>query len=262
MIDKLPEGVSLDAVKLIAVEAGRIAQQYRTDGRLSVTEKGPQDRVTQADVAVETFLRNELGALNGDIDFMGEEGGISTASDGRRSDDLWVVDPIDGTENYWRGLDHWSVSVALVHRGRAVLGVVNVPDHCAVYSAQAGCGGWKNGLTLSVSSITEAAQAMIIFGVSNRVDLKTSYLDVIARLNDAGIEHRRFGSAAFSLCQVAQGAAEGYFEGHLNPWDGAAGMLIASEAGAYVAPFDFSKPQGAMACVVVPALKSFFDVGA
>lgn len=256
---------SLDAVVAITRDAGQIALRIRAKGALHATQKGPQDRVTEADTAVEAFLRHALGTLDPSVGFLGEEGGLTTSQTVSQTDSstssLWVCDPIDGTENFIRGIDHWSVSVALVQHGQPVLGVIVLPFNDTVYAARAGHGAHRNGQPLTVSAVTDPAQALIAIGISRRVDFSAGYLTLLDRLHAQGIEHRRFGSAAYSLCQVAEGTVEGYVEAHLNPWDAAAGTLIATEAGACALPLDMSNPAGGPVLVTTPGLKDCLSLG-
>lgn len=255
LVTKLPRNVTLKAVISIAKGAGRIALDHSHNGTLNIQEKSPQDRVTVADIASENHIRQSLYQLNPNIGFMGEESGTTPTISRKNTEFLWIVDPIDGTENFIRGIDHWSISIALTRNEKPVLGVVYLPFQDQCYSAVTGQKAYKNGKIITTSAIKTAEQALIGMGVSNRIDFKTDYLDVLEHLHQQGLEHRRFGSAAYSLCQVAEGIIEGYIEKHLNPWDAAAGVLIAKEAGAYVGDIDLSDPGGAPVYVIVPALK-------
>lgn len=247
----IPGTITPEAVSAIVRDAGAIALRFRDSGTLEVRNKGLQDRVTEADTAVESYLHRHLSALCSDVGFLGEEGGLTEAA----GDWLWVVDPIDGTENFVRGIDHWSISVGLVYRGQPVLGVIGLPWQGTLYTAIAGHGAFRNGTPLRVSTVTHPQQAVIAVGISRRINFRTGYLDILQTLYDQGIEHRRFGSAAYSLCQVAEGVVEGYVELHLNPWDAAAGVLIAAEAGAHVHPISLSDPGGGPVFVAAPGLK-------
>lgn len=252
----LPGTITLDAVSAIVRDAGAIALRFRNSGTLEIRDKGVQDRVTEADTTVESYLRRHLSALCPDVGFLGEEGGLTEAS----GDWLWVVDPIDGTDNFVRGIDHWSVSVGLVHQGQPVMGVISLPWQETQFTALAGQGAFRNGTPLRVSGVTDPQRAAIAIGISRRICFQTGYLDVLKALYDQGIEHRRFGSAAYSLCQVAEGIVEGYVELHLNPWDAAAGVLIAAEAGAHVHPITLSDPAGGPVFVVTPGLRHCLSI--
>src|SRR6185312_8007447 len=176
----------------------------------------------------EQTIREELaGAFPGD-GFMGEETG---GTDCTRS--LWVVDPIDGTSNYVRGLRHWGVSVAYVANGEVMIGAIFDAANDFVYSAVRGQGAFRDGTAIRASRASDAASSLCIVGYSRRTSFD-DYQAMIRRLHEIGFDYRRIGSAAIGLARVADGIADLYYERHLNSWDVLAGALIAKEAGAAV----------------------------
>lgn len=209
----------------VGQEALRYWQENGVDG-LGTAKKGLQDFVTIADKIAEDTIRKALAEKYPEDGFLGEEGGGDIGSAG-----YWVVDPIDGTANYLRGLRHWGVSIAYVSGEKTVLGVIHDSPTDRIYSATLGGGAFCDGVPISVSNTNDPHQAVGILGVSRRVAF-SQYLSHLQALFDAGIEHRRIGSAAIGLIRVAEGVSDFYYEKHLNSWDALAAVLIAQEAGA------------------------------
>lgn len=216
----------------VAREAGALAQEMRTRG-LEIESKSTQDFVTQADRAVEKLIINRLQKAYPEDGFLGEEGGMIEGSSG-----FWVIDPIDGTTNYMMGLDHWSVSIGYVRDGEAMLGCLFAPDRGELFDAAKGNGARLNGKPL-VRKPPVPGQMVFGLGVSGRVSFET-YLEILQGLNARGIEHRRFGSGALSIADVAAGRLDGYYEEHLNSWDAVAALVVAKEAAADVIGFETS----------------------
>ncbi len=233
----------LDFACNLARRVGREALQFWEENgsdKLEVANKGLQDFVTKADKAAERTIREAL-LLEFPLDgFVGEESGGQTGTAG-----YWVVDPIDGTSNYLRGLRHWGVSIAYVENNQTVLGVVHDSPSDRIYAAQLHHGAKRDGQTIKVSTTANPHAAMGILGASRRTAFK-HYLSRLRALHDAGIEHRKIGSAALGIVRVAEGVADFYYEEHLNCWDALAALLIAKEAGARNR---------------VPPMRSFMNVG-
>lgn len=214
----------------IAKQAGAIAQQYRRQG-LEIDNKGVQDFVTQADTAVESLISDQLLANYPEEGIFGEEHQPLSSDAG-----TWVIDPIDGTTNYIKGMDYWCISIAFVHNNEILLGCVYAPDKEALYLAVKDQGVTLNGKTLEKRVDVPAQKAVIGIGRSNRSDF-CGYLAAVEFLHQQSIDYRRFGSAALTLAQFSSAEIDGYYEAHLNSWDACAGWLIAAEAGANCAQF-------------------------
>ncbi|MCC8129744.1 MAG: inositol monophosphatase [Clostridiales bacterium] len=203
---------------------------FRDRTRVSqVREKGLDDFVTQADLAVQETLRTELSRRWPGIGFLAEEDAVRPE---RRDRPLWILDPIDGTNNLIHGFRESAVSLALWDGTRAVMGVVYNPFQRETFSAALGRGARYNGQPMGVSKRPDLAHSLAIFGTSpyekERADLVFRQAkEIYLRTEDL----RRGGSAALELCKVAAGRAELYFEFNLKPWDYAAGQLILREAG-------------------------------
>jgi len=199
---------------------------------LQVSAKGPGDFVTRADRQAEKLIREALRAARPTYGFFGEEGGEEPGEDPTRR---WIVDPLDGTSNYLHGLPHWSISIALEHKGQIVAGVIYDPVKDEMFHAEKGEGAWMNRSRLRVSGRTRLIESLFATGLpfGGRTDLPESLQD-LARLLPATAGVRRWGSAALDLAYVAAGRFDGYWERRLNPWDSAAGIVIVREAGGFV----------------------------
>ncbi|MEP7181450.1 MAG: inositol monophosphatase family protein [Betaproteobacteria bacterium] len=223
------------AAEAVAREAGRLAGSHLVDpSLLDVRLKGPQDLVTAADGAVERMIVATLRAAFPVDGFLGEEGGRAeeTGTDGA----CWVIDPIDGTANFARGLPHWCVAIALVVAGRTELGVVYETGADVLYSALRGAGASRNGSPLRVSATADAVRAIVDVGYSSRTPA-AAFGRLVTGLLRRGITVTQCGSAALGLARVADGRLDGYAERHLYSWDALAGLLLVEEAGGRVNPF-------------------------
>lgn len=226
--------ISLAVLEKIVREAGEIALSYFNDlNKLEVSKKRPRDFVTNADGAVEAFLKQALTEQYPQFGFWGEESGQSADQSSR-----WIVDPIDGTHSFSRGQYFWSISVALEIDQEMVVGIVYAPALDDYYCAKKGQGASKNGLPITVSSINELSEAMIATGFAClRSYLQENNLQRFCRIAELTTGQRRFGSAAMDLCLVADAQIDAFWEQELNLYDVAAGALIAQEAGATVTDF-------------------------
>ena len=211
-----------------AREAGQLARRYfAARHTLQTTQKGIQDLVSEADRNVEALLIERLGRLFPTDGFLGEESGAR----GNR-EQLWVIDPIDGTNNFLRGIRYWAVSVAYVREGVAELGVVYDPMADELYAARRGFGATRNGEPIRASEGAELSRAVIGFTYA-RAHPAEYYAQAVRRLLASEGEYRRLGSAALMLAYVAEGRIDGFYGSHLNSWDVLAGLVLTREAGAW-----------------------------
>lgn len=233
----------------VGLEALRFWEERGTEN-LGTTSKGLQDFVTEADQNAEDTIRNALAERFPDDGFVGEEGGRKSGTGG-----TWIVDPIDGTANYLRGLRHWGVSIGYVEGGKPVVGVIHDSATDRIYAAQMGGGATRDGVPIRVSPTSDPHLATGILGTSRRLPFDV-YLDKLRALYDAGIEYRRIGSAAIGMVRVAEGVADFYYEAHLNCWDAAAALLIVQEAGGEVLapPMETFIPDGGEVFCATPDL--------
>ena len=189
------------------------------------------DLVTEYDLAVEAFLKEQLPPLCPGSIFYGEE--EAENADPSR-DWAFIVDPIDGTTNFVRGLRQSAISVALARDGQVEYAVVFDPYKNEMFSARRGGGAFLNGAPIRVS---DKPLAEGIFGMGTAI-YRREYLEPTMRVTEQlfrrACDFRRLGAAALDLCDVACGRVELFFEYSLCPWDFAAGSLIITEAGGHI----------------------------
>jgi len=218
----------------IAARSGDIVSRGAGQTR-KVTHKGRIDLVTETDFAVEEMLKDELVALLPGSDFLAEE----TASSTEPGELTWIIDPVDGTTNFANGLPFVATSIALWHRDRVVLGVVNLPLLGELFSARLGGGTRLNGAPVAVSAEGAMEQSLIATGFPYAIE---EHLEPILERLKAVLPRvqgvRRVGAAALDLAYVACGRYEGFYESALKPWDTAAGWLLVREAGGRVTEYD------------------------
>ena len=230
----------LNAVIEIVRRASEL--MLRDDFRVELKD-GLENIVTSSDIAVQRFLCAELRELIPGCGFRCEEETPAKAGAAAPAEYEWIIDPIDGTANYARGIDHCSISVALARRGEIELGVVYSPARGELYSAERGRGACLNGKPIHVSGRSFAdsifCTAMSTYRKEYAAVSNSIIMDTYMECNDL----RRFGSAALELCFIARGLCELYFEFRLQPWDFAAAMLILSEAGGCICNLEGTTPR-------------------
>lgn len=222
----------LDVATTIAREAGALLRQAFPERR-SIDYKSAAELVTDMDLASEQLLVNSLRQHFPSHLIVAEEGG---ADEGAQDAPLcWVIDPLDGTNNYAHGYPMFSVSLALLQHGQPVLGVVYDPLRDECFTAEYGSGAFCNGRQLRVSRIETLSAALLLTGFPySRFSLPETNIPEVSRMLMRCQDIRRSGSAALDLCYVAAGRGDGYWELGLKPWDHAAGALIVAEAGGRV----------------------------
>jgi len=206
------------------------ASVLRTDTKSSAT-----DLVTDYDRASERLLFAALLTARPDDAIVGEEGTDHPGTSGVR----WVLDPLDGTTNYVYGHPGFGVSVAAELEGVGVIaGAVADPMHQRTFHASLGGGAWCNGSPIRCSPVADLGQALVATGFSYEADRRRRQAQVLVSVLPAVRDLRRMGAAAVDLCAVACGQVDAFYERGLQPWDYAAGALIATEAGAKVTDLD------------------------
>jgi myo-inositol-1(or 4)-monophosphatase len=227
-----PLQARIDAAMDLAERAGELALSMRPrPGSAQAVLKGPQDWVTEADLAVERFLSEELAAAFPADGFQGEEAGISRGGSLR-----WVVDPIDGTANFARGAARFCVSLACMEGDTPLIGILAAPALRETIWAWRDGGAWLNGDPIRASNTTDIKQAIMEVGWSRRRP-NADYIKICERILAGGTGLRHGGSGALGLADVAIGRQDGYAELHINLWDVAAALVILREAGAKVSDF-------------------------
>ncbi|MEA2825573.1 MAG: monophosphatase [Actinomycetota bacterium] len=215
------------------------------------TKSSVNDMVSDADRASEALIVAGILGARPDDAILAEEGASRPGTSGVR----WVIDPLDGTTNYLYGLPAWAVSIAVEVDGVVEVGVVADPSHREVYSAVRGeARAWCNRVPISVSDATALATSLIGTGFAYRSARRAEQALALPRLLPAVRDIRRLGAAALDLCLVACGRLDGYFETGLQPWDMAAGVLIASVAGAVVCDYDGGPPSTASVVAAGPGI--------
>ncbi len=217
----------------VAVEAALEAGKYLKSnvGKIKTIErKGGQETnlVTEIDKNSEQIIIGKIKKKYPDHDFLGEESGSADVT----SEYKWIIDPLDGTVNYTHGLPVFCVSIGLEHKGEIILGVVYDPNLDELFTAEKGKGTRLNKKKIQVSRTTRMIESLIVTGFP--YDIRNNPDPIVAHFRNFLTEAqavRRLGSAALDLCYVSAGRFDGFWEGMLNPWDMAAGVLMVTEAG-------------------------------
>ena len=213
-----------------------LRHMHRLDA-LNVVEKDRLDYASEVDGLAEEAIVKELRRAHPDYAILGEEGGAQKGNRGA-SRYTWVIDPLDGTSNYLRGLPHWCVSIALVEHGEPLHAVVFDPLRNELFTASRGAGTQLNERRVRVAERRELAGAMLGTGFAPRERARAgAQLECIRELLRDAEDIRRTGSAALDLAYTAAGRLDGYFEAGVKPWDIAAGVLLVREAGGSVSDF-------------------------
>lgn len=228
----------LQVAREAALEAGKLARQMLTEPR-HVRSKGRRDIVTDADVAAQAVITGHIRAAFPDHGFMPEEADSDLPEEGPV---LWLIDPIDGTTNYSRGLPIFAVSVAAVHNplGRlpaqadALAGVIYDPMQDELFTAVAGGPALLNGEVLRAGDIDDLSEAIIGVDWSHEQELRQAGLESVAALVHDVDVLRTIGSAALGLAWVAAGRLDAYINYRLKPWDVAAAGLLIRRAGGVI----------------------------
>jgi myo-inositol-1(or 4)-monophosphatase len=258
---------ALEAARAAARAGGRTLMAY-FGGELEIRKKGRIDLVTEADLAAEEVVLNELRRHFPGCAVLAEESAVAApdgawrlapkdhagagnpwsagpaeppAVDAADQPVLWVVDPLDGTSNFAHGYPVFCVSVGLLHRGEPVVGVVYDPTREELFEAVRGGGATLNGRPLHTSDCPVLGEAMVVTGFPYDIQtVRDNTVDLFSRFLHGAQAVRRDGSAALDLCYVAAGRFDGFWERRLKPWDTAAAAVIVREAGGLVTRFDGS----------------------
>jgi len=232
--DVVPE--LLDLATSLAVQAAELLVDGLSRVRTSVDTKSTgTDMVTEMDRASEALIVAGILAVRPDDGIVGEEGTDRPGTSGIR----WVVDPVDGTTNYLYGLPGFAVSIAAeIEGGGVVAGVVADPLHRDVFTATRGGGSYRNGAAMTGPTETRLGHALVATGFSYEPARRERQAEVLHHVLPRVRDIRRMGAAAVDLCSVAAGRVDAFYEKGLQPWDYAAGALIAQEAGVVVADLD------------------------
>ena len=231
------DDMDLSKLEAVGIDAARRGSEVLLSklGRLeTINKKGAIDRVTDADTASEQAIIETIRAVYPDHTILAEESGLNQGT----ATYQWVIDPLDGTTNFAHSLGLFSVSVACVHQDEVLCGTVLNPVTQELFSAIKGRGATLNGASIQVSDTTRVADSLLVTGFPYNIgEILERVLRHLGRCLAASQGVRRLGSAALDLCYVSCGRFDGFWEENLKPWDTAAGILIAREAGARVTDF-------------------------
>ncbi len=233
----MPASALIHVMMRAARKAGRsLARDFGEVEQLQVSIKGPANFVSAADHRAEQIIHDELARARPGYGFLMEERGVVEGADATHR---WIVDPLDGTTNFLHSIPIFAISIGLEREGKLVAGVIYNPVMDEMYTAEKGKGAFLNDRRIRVAARTSLADSVIVTGIPHRgrpgherflAECRTIMGEV------AGV--RRFGSAAVDLAWVAAGRFDGYWERGILPWDMAAGIVIAREAGAIVTDAD------------------------
>jgi myo-inositol-1(or 4)-monophosphatase len=233
-----------------AIKAGRAASEILKRGfgkEMATTEKYSgviADMVTKYDYAAQKAILKIITNAFPDHSLMSEEG-ISVVT---KSPYQWIIDPLDGTSNFSRGIPHFATSIGLAYKDKLILGVVGIPPTGELFYASKGHGTFRNNRRVKVSQTKDLSQALIGVSMARSaaaLKLGTKTFQAVTR---APAKPRIYGGLAADLARVSMGALDGIIFNHLNPWDIAAGIVLVTEAGGKVSgaegkPFSLSAIQ-------------------
>ncbi len=229
--------MDLDRIKAVglasAARAGEILRSYWGKTR-SVEKKGATNLVTEADLASERAIIQTIRTSFPEHTVIAEESGVTPGTEQHQ----WIVDPLDGTTNYAHSLPEFSISIAFAHEGDLVYGLVLSPIIGELFCGVRGQGATLNGQPIHASQTQSVSESLLVTGFPYEIEpMVRTLMSRYEQCLMAAQGIRRLGSAALDLCYVACGRFDGFWEQDLAPWDTAAGVVIAKEAGAVVSDF-------------------------
>lgn len=221
----------LALLETTVVDAGQIALLHFNNGTNNFHTKPDGSPVTDADIEIGKYIESCLTAQYPSVPILNEEG----VKKGGRPRSLWVIDPIDATENFVKSNPWFAISAALVCDGIPQLGVVYAPATKTLYRARRGHGAFKDGKAISISRDSECAEnPLILLDIGSHARTVGFHANVRASLTAQCVLTESLECASLELCMVADGTADGFLHRGLAAWDIAAGILIAEEAGARI----------------------------
>jgi len=192
--------------------------------KLQVSIKGPSDFVSSADIKAEKIIIEELTKAKKNYSIISEERGSKTNQD---KENIWIIDPIDGTTNFLHGVPHFAISIALKSKDEIISGLIYDPIKDEMFYAEKNNGAFFNNQRIRVSKKKEISHCLFATGGKEKIEF--------------GLTIRKSGSAALDMAYVAAGRYDGYFQNNLNLWDIAAGIIIVKEAGGLVNNINLSQ---------------------
>ena len=208
--------------------------------KLQVSNKGPSDFVTNADLKAEKIIIEELKRAKPNYSILSEEKGEENNKDNK----TWIIDPIDGTINFLHGIPHFAISIALRDDDEIIAGVIYDPIKDEMFYAEKNNGAFFNNQRIRVSRKNNISECLFVTGGMIEANYDFSF--------------RKSGSAALDLAYVAAGRYDGYFQKKLNMWDVAAGIIILKEAGGLINEIDISNTKDIKIIAANPDISSKF----
>jgi len=198
--------------------------------KLQVSVKGPSDFVSNADTKAEKTIIAELKKARPNYSIISEEDGSELNKD---TQNVWIIDPIDGTTNFLHGVPHFAISIALKSKNEIICGVIYDPIKDEMFYAEKNNGAYFNNQRIKVSKRKNFDDCLFAMGGNDEETPKDKKI--------ANLSIRKSGSAALDMAYVASGRYDGYFQKNLNLWDIAAGIIIVTEAGGQTNDIDLNK---------------------
>ena len=192
--------------------------------KLQVSKKGPKDFVTNADIKTEKIIIEELKKGRPKYSIISEENGTEKNED---EDNIWIIDPIDGTINFLHGIPHFAISIALMSKNEIISGIIYDPIKDELFYAEKNNGAFINNNRIRVSKKNNLNDCL--FATGGKI------------LKEPDLNYRKSGCAALDMAYVSNGRYDGYFQKNLNLWDIAAGIIIVKEAGGIINEIDLMK---------------------
>ncbi len=191
--------------------------------KLQVSNKGPNDFVTNSDLKAEKIIIEELKKAKPNYSIISEENGVENNKD---KNNTWIIDPIDGTINFLHGIPHFAISIALKSNEEIISGIVFDPIKNEMFYAEKNNGSYFNNQRIRVSKKNQINDCLFVTG--GKIN------------NEPNLPYRKSGCAALDMAYVASGRYDGYFQENLNLWDIAAGIILIKEAGGIINDIDLS----------------------
>ena len=211
-------------IKAVEKASKSLIRDFGELENLQVALKGPSDFVSSADKKVEKILMDELSKSKKKFSFLTEESGYIKNDD---KENIWIIDPIDGTTNFLHGIPHFGISVALQSNKEIVSGLIFDPIKNEIFYAEKNNGTYLNNKRVRVSNKKKIEECLFASNGS--------------KFNDVEFTIRKSGSAALDMAYVSSGRFDGFFQNNLNLWDIAAGIILIKEAGGIINDIDLSK---------------------